>query len=1295
MTYYPTGHDVLLFGGYGCTLVCNDTWSFAHGNWTDLVPSSTCTSTTCPSPRADAMMAYYAPLGGVLLFGGGLSFFGVTHAFGDTWLFQGGAWRNISGTVGTAPSPRFDGAMTWDSLDNYVLLFGGSLATGATLGDTWIFNGTWHNISASVGTSPPSPRAGMAIANSPSGYILMYGGEAWNGTASVILNDFPTSGCFPLPHVAYWFYGGVWSPIKYPACPNLPFRPAVTTPGDPPPCGRTGAALGWSPKNAHFVLYGGYGTTFTTTCSGPIRELNDTWTYTAPPGTSINGFAWAPSGDSGDPSNRSTMGYAADLTDGYFVLFGGTDGTNAFNSTWRYYALVHARLTGPSDIETNASKLGFTVPFTVFGEGGTGTLEYAFSVPWKLNSNLLTDSGSTGCAELSNQTGLVYGPLPGIGTAQITCTPTPQSYNQYRVTVHVWDVNNVSDSATSDWSFRVHPPETIAIHSQFSGYFYSGVTFPNKFAVYTTTAGANAVSVRASLGGVGVPFVQRSGAGQWWDASVDIGTIPYGPQILHVIATFASNWTLDANYTVNVIETPDWLLSVIKFPQVTQTIATKGAGPFNESYSITEAFQWSLDKALGFNIELPFVKGNVSLIPAITVSLKVNSAGNLTLGGSLSLKPPSIDLGPASVGITLTFALKATFKIASVGGEIQGITWQTAVASFTLAGKFSASVPIYGFNILGVKVGFTLEVEVDPSITLGLVLAPTTPGFDEFISGIQVKIQQFIGSFTLPLSLAVNFGIGIASIGIGGQISIAVNFATTTGLYIPAGWINGSIFVEASFLWWSDQWDLASGTIYSWTSPPPPVAVGLGPPPPPLIALPGAAYNNGTNTTWSIQSRYYLSPSYDRNVWSAAGSAGPAISDIYPHTEVSTAAAADGSFLFYTNDNANLSASQGLGVSALRLDPTTNALSRLPAPNDPNFILSSPRATTLPDGSIYLLWDALPIGETGVASPASLTTLELHGARFDPVSHTWGPTRTWTSWGLAQSYRVDATGGEDTVAALVSSGYLLGSTSPEHLVVFNLDTGAEVGNSSVHGLSTVVSVRGALGEALVQDVGGNYSTVTLGTGTSAPIGFASPIGGSLVSAELASGSPSTAVLLYRASNRSVLALYDLSTGQTVANLPLGEDAFEAEAVASGSNYDVFVRTPAGIQGWLEAGGAFTNLTDSPGSGVVSYSLVQDGSGLVIDSLVASGPSSTPTLTLYFSEVGASLPPITRTPSPPVAGSHSTSPNYPLYLGIVAAADVLLLAVVAVWANRRSRPPASPPSPPTAPVTPPPPGSEPG
>ncbi|HEV2165981.1 MAG TPA: hypothetical protein VGS23_03225, partial [Thermoplasmata archaeon] len=338
MTYYPSSHEVLLFGGFGpgCVLVCNDTWAFAHGNWTNVVSSTNCTATTCPSARADAMMAYYAPLNAVLLFGGGVSFLGFTTTYNDTWMFYGGVWHNVTASVGPAPSPRWAASMAWDSLDNYEVLFGGALAGGQTLGDTWTFDGHWHNITASQNPSP-IPRAGAAITGSPSGYLLLFGGEQWNGATDLILYDDPAS-CY-LNHVTWWFYQGHWIIMHYSACPNGPKLPSYTTPGFPSPCGRVDAALGWSPKNGRFVVYGGYGPIWSAggRCGGTTYDyLNDTWVYLAAPGGAAGTSTasnWGYAGDTGDPSNRSGMGYASDFTDNYFEIFGGGGASGTYNST--------------------------------------------------------------------------------------------------------------------------------------------------------------------------------------------------------------------------------------------------------------------------------------------------------------------------------------------------------------------------------------------------------------------------------------------------------------------------------------------------------------------------------------------------------------------------------------------------------------------------------------------------------------------------------------------------------------------------------------------------------------------------------------------------------------------------------------------------------------------------------------------------------------------------------------------------------------------------------------------------
>ncbi|HXY11950.1 MAG TPA: hypothetical protein VEJ85_00435, partial [Thermoplasmata archaeon] len=72
MTYYPTGHEVLLFGGHAASgpTEFQDTWAFAGDTWTQLISNTSCTPSTCPSPREDAGIAYYPPLNAVLLFGG-------------------------------------------------------------------------------------------------------------------------------------------------------------------------------------------------------------------------------------------------------------------------------------------------------------------------------------------------------------------------------------------------------------------------------------------------------------------------------------------------------------------------------------------------------------------------------------------------------------------------------------------------------------------------------------------------------------------------------------------------------------------------------------------------------------------------------------------------------------------------------------------------------------------------------------------------------------------------------------------------------------------------------------------------------------------------------------------------------------------------------------------------------------------------------------------------------------------------------------------------------------------------
>ena len=254
----------------------------------------------------------------------------------------------------------------------------------------------------------------------------------------------------------------------------------------------------------------------------------------------------------------------------------------------------------------------------------------------------------------------------------------------------------------------------------------------------------------------------------------------------------------------------------------------------------------------------------------------------------------------------------------------------------------------------------------------------------------------------------------------------------------------------------------------------------------------------------------------------------------------------------------------------------------------------------------------------------------------------------------------------------MSPTFLLGTTSAERLLEFNLITGAQIANSSVTGLAEITGLRGSLGTAIVRGVDGNYSTVTLSTGAATEFSYSAPTGDDLVSAEFVQGSASTAILLYRGTNGSLLVLYDLATTHVTGTLALGQDVAEAEGIAGASSVYAFVRTTQGVEGWAESAGTFTPFTNLTETGVADYSLVQYGSGILVYSLSTTGNSSAPVVTLDLAEIGASIPPLpsggaTRSSS----GSSPTSDSiYALYLAITAAAVALLLGVVAVLTRRR-------------------------
>jgi hypothetical protein len=173
LVYDPAAQALLLFGGRNSDNFFNDTWEYAASGWSKVNTSP------APSPRYDYGATYDAALGAVLLFGGGIgnvpagTFTGFVF-FNDTWSFAHGGWTNLTATAGPAPTGRLlRGQMAYDPADGIALLDGGysydALGTASSCGyvsfstnwsGTWQFkDGAWSAVPV-PGAAPP---VGMGV----------------------------------------------------------------------------------------------------------------------------------------------------------------------------------------------------------------------------------------------------------------------------------------------------------------------------------------------------------------------------------------------------------------------------------------------------------------------------------------------------------------------------------------------------------------------------------------------------------------------------------------------------------------------------------------------------------------------------------------------------------------------------------------------------------------------------------------------------------------------------------------------------------------------------------------------------------------------------------------------------------------------------------------------------------------------------------------------------------------------------------------------------------------------------
>jgi len=330
MAFDATRQQLMLIGG-------------SVAPWTDLCTMSTASPGASwmqaefgPPARSGMAGAYDQTRGRMVMFGG-LS----TARLGDTWEFDGGAWRPIPAP---GPSPRNESAMAYDPMRRTVVLFGGN--TGAVNGETWEYSGiaggggTWSLVS----TSGPSARERHSLVYDPNlRGVLLHGGAIAGGASN---------------NQTWLWNGATWTQLG--TGPTRAGHAAAYS----PPLNKI-LLFGGSGAGASPTAFAGDGSTWTAVGGvGPAPSTEATLTFDAPTQQMVligasssdaatwlfNGATWRRVLNQASTA-RARINHCAwfDQIRGAIVTYGGTTGASSTRETWEYRGV-----TGPAIVSAPA-----------------------------------------------------------------------------------------------------------------------------------------------------------------------------------------------------------------------------------------------------------------------------------------------------------------------------------------------------------------------------------------------------------------------------------------------------------------------------------------------------------------------------------------------------------------------------------------------------------------------------------------------------------------------------------------------------------------------------------------------------------------------------------------------------------------------------------------------------------------------------------------------------------------------------------------------------------------------------
>lgn len=288
MTYDSMNNLVILFGGVNSKGHIYETWVYdvATDTWQQKSPSTTPSATRVPA------MTYDSANKKVVLFGGLDS---DDKYMDETWIYDVGEDKWTQKFPSNKPSARAMTTMVYDSFNNKIILFAGWDGS-KYLDDMWFYNVSSNTWTEKTQSTKPSARNSHAMVyDSENKKVILFGGDSGGGNR----------------------YDDTW---VYDPDMNTWTEKTQST----KPSARNVHEMAYDSTNNKVVLFGGY------IASSVVN--NETWTYDYPENK------WIQMKPSNKPPARASFAMCYDSKNNNVIVFGGRDHNlpDYFDDTWTY-----------------------------------------------------------------------------------------------------------------------------------------------------------------------------------------------------------------------------------------------------------------------------------------------------------------------------------------------------------------------------------------------------------------------------------------------------------------------------------------------------------------------------------------------------------------------------------------------------------------------------------------------------------------------------------------------------------------------------------------------------------------------------------------------------------------------------------------------------------------------------------------------------------------------------------------------------------------------------------------------